>query len=231
MMRWHWWAAAAALGLVGVLEAPSTAAGETQVAGIDGVWVLNEELSDDPRGRLGGSEGEADRGRGGGFGGRGPGGSGGGRGGFGGGRGGFGGGGFGGDRPDPQEMARMREAMRRAMSDLLTAPRRMTIVSTDDEIGLTYDDGRVVRLIPDDRAHAGIAGDSMQVRRTTRWDGDRLVTDLALEARMPFRLEQSYEIRTDDVAGRQLIVTSRVAMGRGGNGGREFRRVYDLEPR
>lgn len=223
MMRRQWRMAVALVGLIGVPGAASTEAGETQTAGIDGVWVLNTELSDDPSGRLGGPEGNANRGPGGGFGG--------GRGGFGGGRGGFGGGGFGGNRPDPQEMARMREAMQQAMRDLLAAPRRMTIVSTDDEIGLTYDDGRVVRLIPDNREHAGIAGDRMQVRRTTRWDGDRLVADLELETRIPFRVEQSYEVRTDNVEGRQLIVTSRVEMGRRGGGDREFRRVYGLESR
>lgn len=216
MMRWQWRMAVALVGLIGLPGAASTEAGETQTAGIDGVWLLNTELSDDPSGRLGGPGGNANRGPGGGFGGR---------------RGGFGGGGFGGNRPDPQEMARMREAMQQAMRDLLAAPRRMTIVSMDDEIGLTYDDGRVVRLIPDNREHAGIAGDSMQVRRTTRWDGDRLVTDLELETRIPFRVEQSYEVRTDNVEGRQLIVTSHVEMGRRGGGDREFRRVYGLEPR
>ena len=231
MMRWQWWAMVLAVGLIGALGAPSTEAGEAQGPGIDGVWVLNPELSDDPSGRLGGSDGDRNRDPGGGFGGRGPGGFGGGRGGFGGGRGGFGGGGFGNDRPDPQEMARMRAAMQEAIRDLLAAPRRMTIVSTDDEIGLTYGDGRVVRLIPDNREHAGLAGNRMQVRRTTRWDGDRLVTDLELESRLPFRVEQSYEVRTEGVGGRQLIVTSRVERGPGGDGRREFRRVYDLDVR
>ena len=231
MMWWQWRSAVLVVGLIGALGAPSTEAGETQAPGIDGVWVLNPELSDDPSGRLGGSDGDRTRDPGGGFGGRGPGGFGGGRGGFGGGRGGFGGGGGGGDRPDPQEMARMRAAMQEAIRDLLAAPRRMTIVSTDDEIGLTYGDGRVVRLIPDNREHAGLAGNRMRVRRTTRWDGDRLVTDLELESRLPFRVEQSYEVRRDGSAGRQLIVTSRVERGRGSDGDREFRRVYDLDVR
>ena len=223
-MWWQWRSAVLVVGLIGALGAPSTEAGETQAPGIDGVWVLNPELSDDPSGRLGGSDGDRTRDPGGGFGGRGP-------GGFGGGRGGFGGGGGGGDRPDPQEMARMRAAMQEAIRDLLAAPRRMTIVSTDDEIGLTYGDGRVVRLIPDNREHAGLAGNRMRVRRTTRWDGDRLVTDLELESRLPFRVEQSYEVRRDGSAGRQLIVTSRVERGRGSDGDREFRRVYDLDVR
>ena len=151
------------------------------------------------------------------------------RGGFGVGRGGFGGGG--GNRPDPREMARLRESVQEAIRDLLAAPRRMRIVSSTGEIGLTYDDGRVVRLIPDDREHAGLAGSSMQVRRRTRWDGDRLVTEIELETRFPFRLEQAYEVRTDGGVARQLVVTSRVEGGRGGDGDGEFRRVYDREER
>ena len=95
MMWWQWRSAVLVVGLIGALGAPSTEAGETQAPGIDGVWVLNPELSDDPSGRLGGSDGDRTRDPGGGFGGRGPGGFGGGRGGFGGGRGGFGGGGGG----------------------------------------------------------------------------------------------------------------------------------------
>ncbi len=230
-MRCQWWTVMLAVGLLGV-AGPSPDVAEAQTGGIDGVWVLNRDLSDDPSGRLAGRE-DGDRGdpdRGGGFGGRGPGGFGGGRGGFGGGRGGFGGD-RGGDRPDPQEMARMRQAMREAMSALLAAPGRMTIVTTADEVGLRYADGRVVRLIPDNRDHAGLAGSSMQVRRKTRWDGDRLVTEVELDTRRSFRVQRSYEVRADDGGGRQLIVTSRVEGGRGGDGGGEFRRVYDLEGR
>lgn len=224
-MRWQQSAAVLVVGLIGVLGAAD--AGEAQEGNIDGEWVLNQELSDDPSGRLGDGQqdGRSGLGPGGGFGG-GPGGFGGGRGGFGRGRGGFGGGG--GNRPDPQEMARLRESMQGAIRDLLGAPRRMTIVSRADEIGLTYDDGRVVRLIPDDREHAGLAG-SMQVQRRTRWDGDRLVAEIELETRFPFRIEQAYEVRTDGGTGRQLIVTSHVERGRGGS--REFRRVYDLQER
>lgn len=211
-----------AVGLIGVVGTAEV--GEAQEGGIDGEWVLNLELSDDPSGRLGGGQ-QGDRG------GFGPGGGfGGGRGGFGGGRGGFGGGGA--NPPDPQEMARLRESMQEAIRDILGAPRRMTIVTSADEIGLTYDDGRVVRLIPDDREHAGLAGSSMQVRRRARWDGDRLVAEIALETRFPFRVRQTYEVRTDGATGRQLIVTSRVERGgRGGDGGGEFRRVYDLQER
>ena len=207
---------------------------------IEGVWVLNVDLSDEPGGAAWGSrpDNQRDRGRGGsgGFGGRpggrGRGGSGGGRGGPGGGIGGGGGGfggGRGGDRPDPEEMAEMREAMQSAMKDLMTAARRMTIVETEREVLLTYDDGRVVRLIPDDREHAGIAGSSMQVKRRTKWTGEKLLTRIELQSRMKLKLEQTYEVRLD---GQQLVVTSKFEGERFGNDeDRELRRVYDRELR
>ena len=196
---------------------------------IQGVWVLNNELSDDPRATLGneGSRGQGRRGPSAG-GGRGPGG-GDGFGGFGGGRGGGFGNGRGGDRPDPEEMAETREAMQSAMEDLMTAARRLTIVETEREVLLTYDDGRVVRLIPDDREHAGIAGSSMQVTRRTTWNGETLVTQIELQSRMALKLEQTYEVRLD---GQQLVITSTFEGERFGNDeDNELRRVYDREPR
>ena len=201
---------------------------------IQGVWVLNDELSDDPRPALGrndtqgqGRRGSAAR-RG-----RGPGG--GGVGGFGGGRrggrggGDRGGGGRGGNRPDPEDMAEMREAMRSAMKDLMTAARRMTIVETEGEVLLTYDDGRVVRLIPDDREHAGIAGRSMQVTRRTTWNGDTLETRIELQARMALRIERSYAVRLD---GQQLVIVSTFDGERfRTDEDRELRHIYDREAR
>ncbi len=205
---------------------------------IQGVWVLNDELSDDPRARLGSMAGEEGRqGRGGGRGGFG--GGGGGRRGFGGGGGGGGGGGFGGvgggrgggfggggDRPSPEEMAERREAMQSAMEDLMTAARRMTVVEGEREVILTYADGRVIRLIPDDKEHAGIAGESMQVSRRTKWDGEKLVTQIELQGRMSLEIEQTYEVLRE---GQQLVVTSKVEGGRGSDEPRVLRRVYDRE--
>jgi hypothetical protein len=119
--------------------------------------------------------------------------------------------------------------MQSAMKDLMTAARRMTVVETEREIHLTYDDGRVVRLIPDDRDHAGIAGDSMQVKRRTKWDGETLLVRLELEARRTVKVEQTYEVRLE---GQQLVITSRFEGGRSGDGeDREFLRVYDRELR
>ena len=114
------------------------------------------------------------------------------------------------------------------MRDLMTAARRMTIIGTRDEILLTYNDGRVVRLLPDGRAHAGVAGTSMRVTRTTRWDDEILIADIELEGRVKFEIERSYEVRNGE-SGRQLIVISRFDSSPFGGEEREFRRIYDAE--
>ena len=118
--------------------------------------------------------------------------------------------------------------MREAMRDLLSAARRMTIAGDRNEVVLTYDDGRVVRLIPDGREHAGIAGTSAQVKRTTQWNGETLEAEIELQARRKFTVRQTYEVQDDPDGGRQLIVTSHVEGGRSRrDGDRELRRVYD----
>ena len=228
---------AVAFAIILAVGLPASAGqGDEDGLAFRGMWVLNAELSDDPRPLPDNVGGEGERGqggRGGGFGG----GFGGPGGGFGGRGGGFGGGGRGpgggrggdGDRPDLEEMAERRAAMQEAVRDLMTAARRMTIVGTRDEVILTYDDGRVVRLVPDGREHAGLAGTSMQVTRTTRWDDVTLVTDIELEGQVRLEVEQTYDLR-DGEYGRQLLVTSRFEGGRSGGKAREFRRVYDFDP-
>lgn len=185
----------------------ATAAVQDPERTLDGSWVVNEDLSDELRPRPPRRDGDDER--------RGRGGS---------GRPGRRGGGFGGD---PEQAARMRASLQEAIRDLLTAPRRMTIVTDPDEIVLTYDDGRVVRLIPDDREHSGLAGTSAQVTRRTSWRGTTLEAEIELRARVGIRVHQSYEVRISD-GHRQLIVTSRISGGRRGRE-REFRRVYDSE--
>ena len=120
-------------------------------------------------------------------------------------------------------MAGVREAMR----DLLSAARRMTITGDRSEVVLTYE-GRVVRLIPDGREHAGIAGSSAQVKRTTQWKGETLEAEIELQSRRKFTVRQTYEVQDGPDGGRQLIVTSHVEGGRSRrDGDRELRRVYD----
>ena len=185
---------------------------------LEGGWVLNADLSDEPRARLEGVGDDRGRGRGRGLAGRrgsGPGGR----------------GRAGGSPPTREELARLRQGIQEAVRDLMTAPRRMTIVMIENEIVATYDDGRVIRLVSDDQAHKGIAGTSMQVTRKTRWENEKLVTDISLDSRIEVKLEQTYEVRLTDPEGKQLIVTSRFIGGRASNGDRrELRRVYDVEP-
>ena len=183
---------------------------------LEGAWVLNADLSDEPRARLEGVGDDRGRGRGRGAAGR---------------RGNGSGGRAGGRPPNREELARLRQGIQEAVRDLMTAPRRMTIVMIENEIVATYDDGRVIRLVSDDQAHKGIAGTSMQVTRKTRWENEKLVTDISLDSRIEVKLEQTYEVRLTDPEGKQLIVTSRFIGGRASNGDRrELRRVYDVEP-
>ena len=191
---------------------------ESSTASLEGIWMLNADLSDEPRARLEGVGDDRGRGRGRGLAGRrgsGPGGR----------------GRAGGSPPTREELARLRQGIQEAVRDLMTAPRRMTIVMIENEIVATYDDGRVIRLVSDDQAHKGIAGTSMQVTRKTRWENEKLVTDISLDSRIEVRLEQTYEVRLTDPEGKQLVVTSRFVGGRASNGDRrELRRVYDVEP-
>ena len=191
---------------------------ESSTASLEGIWMLNADLSDEPRARLEGVGDDRGQGRGRGAAGR--------RGSRPGGR-----GRAGGRPPDREELARLRQGLQEAVRDLMTAPRRMTIVMIENEIVATYDDGRVIRLVSDDQPHKGIAGTSMQVTRRTRWENEKLVTDISLDSRIEVRLEQTYEVRLTDPEGKQLIVTSRFVGGRASNGDRrELRRVYDVEP-
>jgi len=101
-----------------------------------GAWTLNKDLSDKPPDRAGGEGREGgQRGAGG-------------RGGGGGHRrgGGFGGGGFGGggagQAKTPEDMVRMRNALR----DELQAPEHLTITQTDTTVIMTAGDGRTMQL-------------------------------------------------------------------------------------
>ena len=190
-----------------------------------GTWVLNDDLSDalPPRAEM--SKGNRSR-RGGGFAGPGGGFGGPGGGGLGGRRGGFGG--RTGGRVPPEDRALRRAGLREAIKDLTTAPRRMTIDGIPEEIVLTYNDRRVVRLLPDGREHAGLAGTSMRVTRVTQWDDTTLVTEIQLDSRVKFEIEQTYHVH-DGEYGLQLVVTSRFNGGPFGRETREIRRVYDAE--
>ena len=169
-----------------------------------GTWVLNDDLSDALPPRTEMSKGNRGR-RGGGFSGPGGGFGGPGGGGLGGRRGGFGG--RTGGRVPPEDRALRRAGLQEAIKDLTTAPRRMTIGGTPEEIVLTYNDRRVIRLLPDGREHAGLAGTSMRVTRVTQWDDATLVAEIQLDSEVKFEIEQKYRVH-DGEDGLCLLYTS-----------------------
>ena len=178
----------------------AVAAPFAETADLSGTWLLNYELSDDPRGNPVAVGDDGRRGRGGGFGGR---------------------NGRAGDGIDPEKLRKRMSGVREAFADLLTAPRRMTIVQQESESVLTYDDGRLVRLIPDGREHAGIAGQGIKVIRKTSWDAGALRAEIRIESGP--KLIHVLEPR---LHGKQLVATTTVEP-HGDNDGLELRRIYD----
>lgn len=171
-----------------------------------GVWVRNGEQSDAPttpgdrggeRGRRGGM---GPMGRGGGFG----------RGGAG-----RGGGRMGGD---PEEMARVREAMR----DILQPPDRLIITETDSMIAIAGPDGRTTRLAPDGRK---IKDENTKVERRTRWEDDKLISEISGAG--PGKITQTFSI---EPGRRRLRIVVQTEGGPGGRS-RTINHVYDPEER
>lgn len=202
--------------LVGAWLSVESFAQADKGVGLVGAWTLNKDLSDAPQapgagegpGRGDpGSTGDPGR-RGGGGGGRRGGGFG------GGGR----GGGFGGGAPvarNPDEVARMRDAMR----DITNPPDHLVIVATDTLIVLTGPDGRTTRLSPDGKK---IKDDNTNIGRQTKWDGTKLVSEITgLPAG---RVTETYVVDNDH---HQLHVTAQFE----GSQGRTISHVYDLDPR
>ena len=203
------------LALLGsLLAAPAGLGGQS--ADLAGDWRLNYDLSDDPRGHPPRADGErhprrpAER--------------------------------FG-FEPPYDEFGRRRDRYRRpygpedrdadrlpgnevreAFADLLTAPRRMTIVQRARDIVLRYDDGRAVRLVPDDRDHAGLAGRGVRITRRARWDGASLRAEIRLES-----VPRVTHLLEPQPGGERLVVTTQVE-ARGPYDGLEVRRVYDRAP-
>jgi hypothetical protein len=131
-----------------------------------GIWTRNRELSDQAPTR---GDRDDDRGRGSsGRGGRG------GRGGFGGGGYGRGGGGRGGDgrMGNPDEAARMREALR----EIMQPGDHLTISQTDSMVLVTDQDGRTTRLAPDGKK---VKDDNTHIERKSRWEAATLVSEIS----------------------------------------------------
>jgi hypothetical protein len=191
-------------------------------ASIAGGWSRNKDLSDAPPGS--GQDGDgSSRGRGDGSGG----GGGGRRRGGGGGGGGFGGGGFGrggGGRPmpsapaNPDEVARMRDAMR----DVVNPGDHLVITQTESMVVLTGVDGRTTRLSPDGKK---IKDDNTKVERKTKWDGGKLVSEI--NGLGSGKMTQTFTVDPD---AKQLRITVVMEGGRS-NQPRTVTQVYDADPR
>jgi len=194
---------------------PATAADKPSIAG---AWSMNREASDvlPPRGdNDSGDRGDGASHRGGG--GRGYGG---GHGGFGGGGMGRGGGGMRGERPNPDEVARMRAATR----DLMDPPDHLTITQTDSIIVITGADGHTTRLSPDGKK---IKDENTGIERKTKWDGGKLVSEIS--GLGPGKATQTFTI---DPESHQLRITVQMEGRSGRNGNappRTIAHVYDPE--
>ena len=183
---------------------------------LEGIWVLNYDLSDDPQEKMAGMREQGGRGGFGG-GGRRPGGGGGGRGGGRGG-GGFGGGrGSGGGQFDPNRMERMQAAMQLVMQ----ASARFTITQREGEVVITDKDGVVHIMRTDGRTTKRMIGNGIQVERKTEWDDGRLVVETDVGSGS--QVTQVYELSAE---GTQLRVTSALENSRVGRN-IEIRRVYE----
>jgi hypothetical protein len=156
---------------------------------LGGAWTINKDLSDQPSGRSERTERSADSGggsqrqRGGRGMGRGGGGY---RGGFGGQ--GAGGGGNGAPQMNPDDAARLRDAMR----DITNPPDHLVIVQTDSMVILTGPDGRTTRLAPDGKK---VKDENTKIERKTKWDGAKLVSEI--NGAGPGKLTQTFEVDAD----------------------------------
>jgi hypothetical protein len=197
-----------------LLSASSLGAAQaTEKPTIAGAWTLNKEASDATTTRDSGDQGD-DRAGGGGNRGSGRGGGYGHRGGGGGGFGRMGGGGGGGGRANPEDVARMRDAMR----DLTNPSDRLTITQTDSMIVITSADGRTMRLSPDGKK---IKDENTKIERKTKWDGPRLLSEI--NGLGPGKMTQSFSV---DPERHQLHVVLQIERGRSGQP-RTITHVYD----
>ena len=197
-------------GLVATWLASESRA-ESDQPSLAGAWTMNKDLSDQPaerddRGNRGDDRGRRGGGRGrGGFGG-----------GYGGGRGGFGRGG--GQAVDPEERARMRDAMR----DIMSPPDHLVITQTETMLVITGPDGRTTRLAPDGKK---IKDENTGIERRTKWDAGHLVSEISGPGGM--KATETYAINPEL---HQLRLTTQFDGGRGGQP-RSVTHVYDSEGR
>jgi hypothetical protein len=115
-------------------------------------------------------------------------------------------------------MARMRDAMR----DVMNPPKHLIITDTGSMIILTGPDGRTARLSPDGKK---VKDDSTKIERKTKWDGDKLVSEISGIGRA--KITETYVVDPDR---HQLRITA-LLEGNQGQSARTFNHVYDLDPK
>jgi hypothetical protein len=191
-------------------------------ASLAGGWTRNADLSDASAARGqqsddGAANGSGGSGSGGGGGGGRRRGGGGGFGGGGFGRGGGGGGGRGAGATNPEDAARMRDAMR----DITNPSDHLIITQTESMVVFTAADGRTTRLSPDGKK---IKDENTKIERKTKWDGGKLVTEINGLGRG--KMTQTFAV---DPEGKQLRLT--VVMEGGSGQPRTVTQVYDLDAR
>ena len=183
--------------LIGVwLSAESRAQTPAPAASINGAWTLNPDLSDKPPSQSRSSEGDS--------------GSSGRRGG------GMGRGGMGGGAANPEDVQRLRDAMR----EIMDAPAHLTIVQTEAQmVVITTGDGLVTRFSPDGKK---VKDENTRIERKAKWDGSKLVVEIS--GAVPKKMTETYEV---DPEPHQLIIT----LATDGKPPVTRRRVYDADAR
>ena len=100
---------------------------------------------------------------------------------------------------------------RNAMRAIIEAPERMTITRTESMVIITTGDGRTTRLATDG---SKVKDDSTGIERKTRWDGERLITEISGTGRG--KMIEAYSLDPDS---HQLIVSLQMEGGGGRQGG------------
>jgi hypothetical protein len=134
--------------------------------------------------------------------------------------GGFGGGGGGGaNRPNSEEVAKVREAMRLAT----LIPERLTIVRSETGFSVTDGEGFSQKFTPDGKTVKSESG-ALKVETKVKWDEAVLVVERKFDGGV--KATDRYWV-TD--APRQLVVASKVENSRmGANHVIALQRVYDF---
>jgi hypothetical protein len=115
---------------------------------------------------------------------------------------------------NPEDSARMRDAMR----DVMNPSDRLTIVQTESMVLITGADGRTTRLSPDGKK---IKDENTGVERRTRWDTGKLVSEIS--GLGPGKMTQTFAV---DPESHQLRVSVQMEGGRSRQP-RTIAQVYD----